>query len=185
MTERDRRALWVGGVIVGGVLLLRGSPIVIASLAHRLEATRAERAQLAQVRRLIAEAPARQALMRERVRALVDLAPVLLGTGSVAEGAATLSGELNQLAMGHRLTLSRLDPQPDSAVGPFVAVTVQFQAETDITGLAGFLESVETGSRLLSLTDLAITADEQAAPVERLRIEGAVRGWVLPRREGT
>jgi Tfp pilus assembly protein PilO len=136
------------------------------------------------VRRLVAEAPGRQALMRERVRALVDLAPVLLGTAGVAEGAATLSGELTALALRHRVTLSRLDPQPDTAVGPFVAVTVRFQAETDVAGLAAFLQDVEVGPRLLSLTDLAITADEHAALMERLRIEGAVRGWVLPRREG-
>jgi Tfp pilus assembly protein PilO len=123
--------------------------------------------------------------MQDRVRALVDLAPVLLGTEGVAEGAATLNGELNALALRHRMTLSRLDPQPDTAVGPFVAVTVRFQAETDMAGLAGFLQEVETGPRLLSLTDLTITAEEHAAPVERLRVEGAVQGWVLARREGT
>jgi Tfp pilus assembly protein PilO len=174
----------LGGVIVTGALLLRGLPVVTGRVEARLEATRAQITQAAQVRRLVAEAPARQALMRERVRALVDLAPALLGTAGVAEGAATLSGELNALALRHRVTLSRLDPQPDTTAGPFVAVTVRFQAEADITGLAGFLQDVEAGSRLLSLTDLAITAEEHAATIERLRIEGAVRGWVLPRWEG-
>jgi hypothetical protein len=185
MTERDRRAVWVGGVIVVGAVLLRGVPMGTGRLAERLAATRAQVGQAVQVRRLVAEAPARQALMQDRVRALVDLAPVLLGTEGVAEGAATLNGELNVLALRHRVTLHRLDPEPDTTVGPFVAVTVRFQAETDMAGLAGFLQEVEAGPRLLSLTDLAITAEEQATPVERLRIEGAVRGWVLPRREGT
>jgi Tfp pilus assembly protein PilO len=123
--------------------------------------------------------------MRSRVRAIVDLAPVLLGTEGAAEGAASLSSDLTVLALRHRLTLTRLDPQPDTAAGPFLAVTVRFQAEADVRGLAGFLQDVESGSRLLSLTDLAITAEEHAAPVERLRIEGAVRGWVLPRRPGS
>jgi len=184
MTDRERRAVWVGGVILVGAVLLRGAPMVIGWVTQRLEATRAHVAQAAHVRWLVAEAPARQALMRERVRALVDLAPVLLGTDGAAEGAATLSGDLNVLAVRHRVTLSRLDPQPDTTTGPFIAVTVRFQAETDIAGLAGFLQDVESGPRLLSLTDLAITAEERGGPVERLRIGGAVRGWVLPRREG-
>jgi len=184
MTERDRRALWVGGVIVLGAVLLRGIPIVTGRVAQRLDGTRAQVAHAAQVRRVVAEAPARQALMRERVRALVALAPVLLGTESAADGVAALSGELTTLALRHRVTLSRLDPQPDTAVGPFVAVTVRFQAEADLAGLAAFVQDVEAGPRLLGFTDLAITADEPAAAMERLRIEGAVRGWVLPRREG-
>lgn len=185
MTERERRAIWVGGAIILGAGLLRGVPTLTDRVAHRLDAARAQVAQAAQVRRLVAEAPVRQAQMREHVRALVDLAPVLLGTEGVAEGAATLNGELNVLALRHRVTLSRIDPQPDTAIGPFVAVTVRFQAETDIAGLAAFIQDVEAGLRLLSVTDLAITAEEPAAPMERLRIEGAVRGWVLPRREGT
>jgi len=184
MTERERRALWLGGVIALAAVALRLAPVVIRAVERRLDAARAHVVRVAQARRLVAEAPARQVLMRERVRALVDLAPTLLGTDGVAEGAATLSGDLNVLAMRHRVTLHRLDPQPDSSAGPFVTVTVRFQAETDLAGLAGFLQDVESGPRLLSLTDLAITAEEHVGPVERLRVDGAVRGWVLPRRTG-
>jgi len=185
MTTRERRAVWLGGAIIVAALLVRGVPTAARAVEERLEATRALVARSAQERRLVTEAPARQVLMRERVRALVDLAPALLGTEGVAEGAATLTGELNVLAMRHRVTLQQLNPQPDSAMGPFVAVTVRFQAETDLAGLTGFLADVEAGPRLLSLTDLAITVADATGPTERVRVDGAVRGFVLPRRTGT
>jgi hypothetical protein len=181
MTERERRTVWAGGVILMGALVLRAGPVVRRAVEQRLDGTGLRLAQAVQARRLVAETPARQALLRERVRVLVDLAPVLLGTEGVAEGAAALSGELHVLAQRHRWTLSRLDPQPDSATGAFVAVAVRFQAETDLAGLVGLLRDLESGDRLLSLTDLAITAEGDDGPVERLRVEGAVRGWVLPR----
>jgi hypothetical protein len=107
----------------------------------------------------------------------VDLAPLLLAGSSEAEAAATLAGEINVLAARHRVAISRLDPVPDSTAAGFTRIEVRVQAESDLAGLYGFIHAVETGPLLLSFTDLAITAQDGAAPVERLRLEGAVRGW--------
>jgi hypothetical protein len=133
----------------------------------------------ARARMLVAEGPARQRLLQERATAIVDLAPLLLAGSSEVEAAATLAGEINVLAMRHRVAISRLDPIPDSTAAGFTKIEVRLQAESDLAGLYGFIHALETGPLLLSFTEFAITAQDGAALVERLRLEGAVRGWTV------
>jgi hypothetical protein len=181
MTARDRRVLLWGGAVV--LLAVAGR---VAREGQRLAARRVDEARqaaglAARAKALVAEAPARQRLVRERAREMVTLAPLLLSGSSDADAAAALAGELNALAAGHRVALARLDPVPDSAAGPFSRIELRLQAEGDLAGLYGFIHAVETGPLLLSFTDLAITAQDAEAAVERLRLEGAVRGWTMRR----
>jgi hypothetical protein len=177
MSPRDRRALLFAGAVILVTLGLKLGTVGLRVGRGRLEEARQAAALGARARVLVAEGPARQRLLHERATAIVDLAPLLLAGSSEVEAAATLAGEINVLAARHRVAISRLDPVPDSTAAGFTRIEVRVQAESDLAGLYGFIHAVETGPLLLSFTDLAITAQDGAAPVERLRLEGAVRGW--------
>jgi hypothetical protein len=127
----------------------------------------------------VAEAPARQAVLRERARVIVDLAALLVAGPTPAEGGATLAGELNALALRHRVAIERLDPTPDSSAGGFARIEVRVRAESDLPGVLGFIHAVETGPLLLSFTEVALSAQDGAAAVERIRLDAAVRGWMV------
>jgi hypothetical protein len=177
MSPRDRRALLFAGAATLAALALKLGAVGLRVGQGRLEEARQAAALGARARVLVAEGPARQRLLQDRATAIVDLAPLLLAGSSEVEAAATLAGEINVLAARHRVAISRLDPVPDSTAAGFTRIEVRVQAESDLAGLYGFIHAVETGPLLLSFTDLAITAQDGAAPVERLRLEGAVRGW--------
>jgi hypothetical protein len=181
MNPRDRRALLIGGAAILAALGLKVGAVGVRVARARLDEARQAAALGARARMLVAEGPAGQRLLQERAKAIVDLAPLLLSGASGVEAAATLAGEINVLAARHRVAISRLDPVPDSTSAGFTRIEVRLQAESDLTGLYGFIHAVETGPLLLSFTDLAITAQDGAAPVERLRLEGAVRGWMVGR----
>jgi hypothetical protein len=180
MTARDRRALLAGAVLVLATLGLRLGVAGVRAGRERVDEARQAVALATKARQLVAEGPARQAAFQERARAVVDLAPLLLAGASEAAAAATLAGELDALATRHRVAIARLDPVPDSAGGGgLTRIEVRLQAESDLAGLSGFVHAVEHGALLLSFTDLAITAEDGTAPVERLRFEASVRGWTL------
>jgi hypothetical protein len=179
MTARDRRVLLVGSAIVVLALSLRVGGAGLRSGRAKLEGARRVVGLAVRARTLVAEGPARQALLRERATAIVDLAPLLLPGSSEVEAAAALAGALNALAGRHRVAIARLDAVPDSRTGVFTRIELRLHAESDLPGLYGFIHAVESGPLLLSFIDLAITAQDGAAPVERLRLEAAVRGWAM------
>ena len=77
------------------------------------------------------------------------------------------------------LAVSRLTPGADSTAGRFVRVEVRVQAEGDLEGFTRLLHAVETSPQLLSLTHFVLANEGASEPVQRLRVEFAVRGWGL------
>src|ERR687888_267177 len=117
MTERDRRALLLGGAIVlGAVLLLRVLPWGVRRVLAAEAELRDRGALLARARADLAEA----ALLRDSAaalsQALVGLAPKLLSGATPAEAAADLSGRINLAASQSAAKLERVDQVPDSGV---------------------------------------------------------------------
>jgi hypothetical protein len=115
---------------------------------------------------------------------MVDLAPALVGGSSAPEAAAALAGELNAAAARHRVAVSRLDPLAGTATGAVVPVEVRIQAESDLAGVYGLVREIEAGPLLLAWVELAISGQEADGTVERLRLDGTVRGWMVARAAG-
>lgn len=185
MTARERRTVFIGVGLVAAAFASRMAVFGVRQARVALEEARAEATVTTRARALVAQGPARQADMRERSKAIVELAPALLAGPTGAEAAATLAGELNAFAARHRLAITRLDPIADTGQGVLTAVQVRLQAESDLAGIYGFIRELEGVPLLLSLDDLTVASQDPDARMERLRLEATIRGWVLNRTAGS
>src|SRR5438477_7454057 len=115
MTERDRRALILGGsAVIGALLVLRVLPWGIRSALAAETGLRQRAALLARARADLAEASGLRDSAVALGQALVALAPKILSGNSVAEAVADLSGRVNLAASNHGAKLERVDPVADS-----------------------------------------------------------------------
>jgi hypothetical protein len=188
MTDRDRRALLLGGAaVMSAVLLLRVLPWTVRSALAAEAGLRERAALLARARADLADA----AVLRDSAvglgQALVSLAPRILSGNTVAEAVSDLSGRVNLAASGHQAKLERVDPVPDSTVaGRLHRATLRAAFECDVRGLAGVLQALEFGKTTLLVRELRVTAIDAGSldkKPEVLRVEMTVTGWYLTNRD--
>jgi hypothetical protein len=185
VTERDRRALLLGGaVIVGAVVLLRVLPWTVRS-ALAAETLHERAGLLARARASLADASGLRDSAAVLGVALVGLAPKILSGGTPTEATADLSGRVNLAVAGHQAKLERVEPVPDSARrGRLRRTTLRAAFECDIRGLAGVLQALELGKAALTVRELHVVAVDPGSPDRRpevLRVELIVAGWYLER----
>ena len=93
------------------------------------------------------------------------------------------AGPPDLAATRHHARLDRTDPAADSlTTGRLTRVAVRATLETDVRGLAEFLQALAQDPAVLSADDLHVVANDPGssdAQPERLRIEVTVRGWYL------
>ncbi len=188
MTERDRRALILGGsLVIGAVLVLRVLPWGMRSALAAEVGLRQRAALLARARADLAEASVLRDSAVQVSHALVGLAPKILSGNSVAEAVADLSGRVNLAASRNQAKLERVDPQTDSTVaGRLRRVALRAAFECDIRGLVGMLQALTFGRAALAVRELRVTAVDAGSAdknPEVLRVEMTVAGWYLEDRE--
>jgi len=188
VTERDRRAVILGGgVVVAALLLFRLLPWTVRSAVAAEAGLRERAALLARARADLTGA----ALLRDSSvalgRALVDLAPRILSGKTTAEAVSDLSGSVNLAVSAHRARLERVDPVADSSrAGMLHRVTLRAAFECDVLGLSGVLQALEFGKVALSVRELRVTALDAGVldkTPEVLRVEMTITGWFLARRD--
>lgn len=184
MTPRDRRALFLGGAVIGAALLIgRVLPMAVrhwrageAELADRTALLERERGELRGIGSL--EDSARVIEAR-----LVGLAPALLSGATGAEGVADLEGRVNLAASRHRTRVVRMDREPDSVgVARLRRVKVTVQVESDWGGVVEFLRALDDDPAALTLETLSVSAADptsSSARAEILRADLEVSGWYL------
>ena len=184
MTERDRRALILGGsVVIGAVLVLRVLPWGMRSALAAEAGLRQRAALLARARADLAEASILRDSAVQLGQALVGLAPKILSGNSVAEAVADLSGRVNLAASRNQAKLERVDLQTDSTVaGRLRRVALRAAFECDIRGLVGILQALTFGKAALAVRELRVTAVDAGSGdknPEVLQVEITVAGWFL------
>jgi len=184
MTERDRRALILGGsVVIGAVLVLRVLPWGMRSALAAEAGLRQRAALLARARADLAEATILRDSAVQLGQALVGLAPKILSGNSVAEAVADLSGRVNLAASRNQAKLERVDLQTDSTVaGRLRRVALRAAFECDIRGLVGILQALTFGKAALAVRELRVTAVDAGSGdknPEVLQVEITVAGWFL------
>lgn len=182
MTARDRRALLWGAVAIGAaVLVLRVLPGALraARAWHARGETR--QAALDRTRRLLADVPSLQDSLGRLLPAVVALAPQLLDGSTPTEVSASLASLVALDARRNALSVVRVDPLPEAAVGVFTRVAVHAELEGDVRGLVAILQALETGEPVLTVESVSVDAPEGGSASERLRIEMSVAGYGLPR----
>jgi hypothetical protein len=188
MTERDRRALILGGsVVIGAVFVLRVLPWGVRSALAAEAGLRQRAALLARARADLAEAGGLRDSAVDLGQALVGLAPKILSGTSVAEAVADLSGRVNLAASRNQAKLERVDPKTDSTVaGRLHRVALRAAFECDVRGLVGMLQALTFGKAALAVRELRVTAVDAGSAdknPEVLRVEMTVAGWFLEGRE--
>jgi len=188
VTERDRRALVLGGVVVvASLLALRVLPWAVRSALAAETGLRERVAVLSRARSdLTAAAGLRDSVVRLGA-ALVNLAPRILAGATPAEAVADLAGRVNLAVTSHQAKLERSEAVLDSAAaGRLRRATLRAAFESDVRGLAGVLQTLEFGPAALTVRELRVTANDPGsgdrAP-EVLRVEVTVAGWYLAQRE--
>lgn len=187
MSPRDRRALVIGGAVVGlAILVLKIAPWGWRAVTER----RAElEARVGFLERMRAEVPTAAQLEDSGVVVkgrLATLAPELLTGRTPAEATADLGARLAAVADHHRVRVSRTDPVIDSTGrGQLGQVAVRAALESDTRGLFGLLDAVSRGSAVLVVDSMRVIVADPLVPFEQpemLRTELTIRGWFLPGR---
>jgi hypothetical protein len=190
LTARDRRALQLGVLAVAAaVLVLRVMPWGVRRVVEAERELAASQELLARTQAEMEEEQPLADSVARVTQAVVALAPRILSGQSIADAVADLSGRVNLAATRHHVRLERTDPAADSTTaGRLTRVAVRATLETDVRGLAEFLQATAQDPAVLSVDDLHVVANDPAsgdAQPERLRVEVTLRGWYLRRAEAS
>lgn len=158
LTRRDRRALWIGALIVAPIMAWRG---VIAPLAAIIAETRAraESAEglLVRERALLRDAPQWSAQLAVARRGLHRAAPQLFIAADSLEASAAVAAWLRVAASRARLEDVRVSPVPSSFVaGDVFATEIDVTARGTTAALSRWLAAIESEAHFVSLVRVDI-----------------------------
>jgi hypothetical protein len=169
--------------VVLALVLLRGAPAVLRSVAHRQEEVRQRIALAAHSAALVDVAQVLDDSLRAGLAQLLAAAPQFVEGRFEAEAGAALQALVEARAGGSGLKVVSVTPAPDSAAGPVRRVAVRAQLEGDARGVSRFLQAVEDGEPLLTVSSLMLTVADPAPGngPEVVRLELLLKGWFVPR----
>jgi len=186
LTARDRRALaWGLALVVPALVstqMVRPSLTAYRDLQARLEQ---ERDLLQREENLLADRRHFQKRYAAVERAVLEEAPRLFGGPDLTAAAAELGSYVNAQAYAHRVMVQRSEPGPPASTESGVArLQLDVQGVSDLAGILGLLQSLETGPKLVAVERVAIA---QTAPVlpgaggqqEALAFGATVVGYAL------
>lgn len=188
VSRRDRKALLWGATALATLLFLsRGVP----RLSRWQQQTRESATELMQevwrVQSSIEALPEMLDSLEARNARFVALAPRLVPGGTSAGVSGALAAWVSQAAINSGTRLGAVYVSADTALtGVFSRVTVRGDLVGDVTGLSGFLLTLERGPFLLAVRDLSVDQTAPGSPDDRpevLRVQFAVQGLALLRRQ--
>jgi hypothetical protein len=185
LSARDRRALWLGALLVLPAL---GFVFAVRPYLAALDSTRdqlaAERGALARERAAVAAAernPEYQLVADSLMRAAV---PTLFSGRDDVMATAELVSYLGAVANENDVWLQNATTRPSTTTESGVrALHVALRAESDLAGLLRFLRALEQGDRLLRVERLDVSVrptDFTDSGVEPVTIAATVTAFALP-----
>ena len=184
LSSRDRRALAWGGAVVATALVFAFAvkPYVRAVAETRDELT-VQRALLARERSVVSESNKYSATLRETQSTLAQRSAPLFGGRDELSATSDLSDHVSRAALTNRVLVQGLDTRRAESLGDgLVALGLDFRAEGDFEGVLQFLNSLERGEKLITVSALTLTRlDRPLAPglpdMEVLAITGTITGY--------
>lgn len=186
MTNRERRILRWGAVVIAVLLTMRTVPRGLRWFAgHHAELE----SRAAVVARMRAELSGMNALADSvaRVRAeLIGLDSLLLEAHTDVGAFAEMSLRLRALADRFALDVRETAQEADSAsTPPFRRIRIRVALAADSRGLLGALHALATEVPVLTVDWLNVKARDPASNPEVLDVEAALTGWYIDREGGT
>lgn len=187
LSERDRRTLVMGGILVVAlVLLARGIPAWRRWDADTRASAREMATEAARAETTVRDLPASLDSLQARRARYVALGRGVLDGASTAAAGASLASLVSGAAARAGVQIGSVQVRPDTAgAGTFLRVTVRAEGTGDLPAITRMLEMLEGGRTLLAVRDLSITQPNPGGPAEQpeaLRVELAVEGLALTAR---
>ena len=155
---RDRRALTWGAALVIPVLAWTlGVRPYRTWVGETREATARERELLVRERELLASAPSLPAELQRARLADSAATPRLFVESDGYAAAASLASHVTEAAQGSGVSVRQAETaQPQSRPDGLVELGLELQGEGDFEGILDFVRELETGTRLVQVTRIAI-----------------------------
>ena len=159
LTKRDKRALILGGSLIGILLLYTFaiSPLLSGGAGGASELD-AERTLLAKYKTSIAMQEIYQNALAENRKEGVDITKRLLSGSTTALAAAELSNLIRSYAEQSNVYINRENVNPAKEAGKHQKVSLQLSITSDVIGLRDFLALLHTSEKLLDVENLQVTS---------------------------
>jgi len=188
LAPRDRRALLVGVVTIGSLVIGLRSVPAWWRWRGNVRATAAEAiAQDRRVSTVVAGFSKSVDTLAVRVARFRGMGPAFLTGATPAEAASTLAAVVGEIARTSFVRVDAMQLHVDTIAGSDLPrVRLEAQATADIAGLAAFLRGLEKGPTLLAVRRLSVRPQSVEAPanqVESLAVQFTVEGLALVTKE--
>jgi hypothetical protein len=183
MSPRDRRAIWLGVVVLlPGLLLIWGVRPYRAALSDTRDRLATERATLARERAAVATAQRNPQLQHIADSAMRTMTPRLFEGKDDVMASSELAAYVGDVARSARVWLQDANTRPATPAAYGVrTLRVEIRAESDLRGVLTFLQSLENGGKLVRIDRLDISrlarADDSDA--ETLSIAATISGFAV------
>jgi hypothetical protein len=159
LTQRDKRALVIGGIImIAAVLYTFGISPLITGDGNGSDEIDAERRLLAKYRQTIAMEEEYQKAINERKEMGVDLSGRLISGSTPALAAAELSNLIRSFAEESNAHINRETVNPARETGSHQKISLQLSITSDVIGLRDFLYMIQNDEKLLDVESLMVTS---------------------------
>lgn len=180
MRERDRRTLLVGIITIGTLLtVFRGVPTWRLWVHNKRESARNAVSEATESKFAVRNA----SLLNKRLeieRQQYQMLGAALLEGDQATASAALTSAIGDAASSNNLQVGALQPLGDSgATSGVMKISVRGSATGDVSGVAHFLATIESGAPLMSIAELSITQADPAAAAdhpESLHLDFVIAG---------
>ena len=185
LAVRDRRAIRLGAlVLLPAVLYVWGIAPLARGLADMRGRGDAEADALRRERTLLADAARYPALTARAESVLMREAPRLFHGADPLAASAGLANYVGDRAVRSRVFIQHSETRTAEPAGDGVAtLQVELRAVGDLHGLLAFLQSLESGPKLVRVERLAIERSERLAVGDRdegvLTVAATVSGFAL------
>lgn len=183
MNARDRRAILLGAlVLLPGLLFIWGVRPYQAAVADLRDQLDTERGALARERAAVAAARQNPRVQRIADSAMSSMRPRLFEGKDDVMASAELASYVGDVARHSRVWLQDAGTRPAlPATDGLRTLRVEIRAESDISGVLMFLQSLERGDKLVRIDRFDIShaprADEKDA--ETLTIAATISGFAV------
>jgi hypothetical protein len=182
MNSRDRRALLLGSIVLLPVLWIYGVSPYLNTLAESREQVRVQRDLLSRELALLTAVDEYPALYRTADSTFRALEPALFQDADPMMATFELSAYIGRQARMNEVLLQEAEPRAATVAGNGVrSLQVEIRAESDLEGLLRFLQSLESGSKLVRIDGLSITAGGTSGFGDQqvLTLAASIKGFSL------
>lgn len=179
LRAQDRRALLVGGVVLGALFgFVRIVRPAMDSLAHQRQVLAEQAALLARERSLLAVAPALSRAQGDVSRALAAEATRLFDGDSVAATGA-LSGFVADVAAATDFRLITVEGRPPRSARGVTRLSVDVRGEGSWRAALTFVRALESTARLVDVTTVRIERGARGGPLggELVSVSATLNGY--------